>query len=299
MSLIKQLQDRCSLAYFLGIVTIGFCLGGCANLASYLSDTVVVPFKEAPYIGAIPKRNDQAMNGSEFVRRMTGLTIEQREAAILHEMRRGNIPEYLRHLQPVAINWQDGAHTTHHAILWVMPDYLSIGSDSDFVRMPMNPMTAQRIADHFGFVLPTRRIVDLIYDKAAVKLTPQPLPAGPQMTSIEYIEKQRDSATFTYKNKLIAGHKKDVILTNRLAQSPQRVAIYGWHKAGDAPIQPLSLAHNNHYADYSHGIRLIAGTMLLDGMETPILELLENERLVAMISDEGTMKVTRVSTIGF
>ena len=306
MILIKQQKSRVVLISLLSILALGFWLSGCANFASYLSDSVVSPYKEAPYIGAIPKRGDQAMSGSEFVRRTSGLTLDQRENAILHEIRRGNIPNYLRRLKPVTIRWRDGAQADHRAIIWVMPDYLSIGSDGDFVRMPMNPITAQRIADHYGFVLPTRKMVDLIYENSSLKLTPQPLPAGPQMTSMQYIvqhnkqiETQLDNMAFSYQNSLIAGHKKDVIITNRLLQMPQRVAIYGWHKAYDTPIQPVSLVHNNHYADYSHGIRLVAGTMLLDGLETPILELLENEKLVAMLSDEGIMRVTRVATNNF
>ena len=302
MILTKQPEGRFRLLVSTMGLWVLFCLGGCASLASYLNDKIVAPYKEAPYAGAIPRRNEQAMNGSDFVRRTTGMSIEDREATILHEVRRGNIPDYLRQLQPIHIQWRDEARVEHHAVLWVMPDYLAIGSNSDFVRMPMNPITAQRIADHFGFVLPTRKMVDLIYEHAALKLTPHPLTAGPRMTSMEFInhhneliEKQLDEVAFSYKDRLVAGHKKDVIISNRLAQMPGRVAIYGWHKAGDAPIQPLSLVHNNHYADYSHGIRLISGTMLLDGVETPILELLENEKLVTMLSDEGVMRVTRVA----
>ena len=47
-----------------------------------------------------------------------------------------------------------------------MPDYLAVGSDDDFVRMPMTPQTAQQIADLFGCILPTRKMVDAI-DAAA------------------------------------------------------------------------------------------------------------------------------------
>ena len=89
------------------------------------------------------------------------------------------------------------------ATIFVMPDYLAIGSDSDFLRIPMNLHTARAVADRFGFVLPTRKMVDAIYDQSTYHFTPQPLPAGPQMTSTEYyrthnamIEQQSQSRGF-------------------------------------------------------------------------------------------------------
>src|SRR5205085_10115056 len=57
----------------------------------------------------------------------------------------------------------------------VMPDYLSIGSDADFVRIPMTPYTAQAFCDAFGFVLPTRKMVNDIWAAATTHLDPRPL----------------------------------------------------------------------------------------------------------------------------
>jgi hypothetical protein len=36
---------------------------------------------------------------------------------------------------------------------------------------------------------------------------------------------------------LITGHKKDVVVTNRLVSRPDCVAIYGWHRRDRRPIQ--------------------------------------------------------------
>jgi hypothetical protein len=58
---------------------------------------------------------------------------------------------------------------------------------------------------------------------------------------------------------LLAGHKKDLVLTRKLATRPNRVAIYGWHQLSGEPIQPVSTVHVAEYADYSHGVRLIWG----------------------------------------
>ena len=50
---------------------------------------------------------------------------------------------------------------------------------------------------------------------------------------------------------LTAGPRKDLVLTSRLWLDPGKVAIYGWHRARGAPIQPLSTVHGAGYADYS------------------------------------------------
>jgi hypothetical protein len=60
----------------------------------------------------------------------------EREQAILKEMLEGNIPAFLRNLVPVALSYQspDGKPLT--ATIFVMPEYLSIGSEQDFLRIP-------------------------------------------------------------------------------------------------------------------------------------------------------------------
>ena len=118
---------------------------------------------------------------------------------------------------PVKLNYESAGGKALSATIFVMPEYLAIGSDSDFLRIPMNLHTATAIADRFGFVLPTRKIVDAIYDQSTYHFTPQPLPAGPQMTSTEYyrmhnemIEKQSQALGFPL-GALVSGHKKDVV----------------------------------------------------------------------------------------
>src|SRR5204862_405661 len=98
-----------------------------------------------------------------------------------------------------------------------------------------------------------------VYKAAGVKLAPRPLTNDRDraLTFLEHnklIEAQRAGQKL---GDLVAGIKKDVVVTNRLAERPNRVAIYGWHKLDGLPIQPLTIVHVNWYVDYSHGIRLI------------------------------------------
>src|SRR4029079_8027096 len=88
----------------------------------------------------------------------------------------GNFPDFLREFKTVPINGtlkSSGKDVT--ATLEVMPDYLAVGSDDDFVRIPMTPQTAQQIADGFGCTLPTRKMVDGIDRAAEVRLAPHPM----------------------------------------------------------------------------------------------------------------------------
>ena len=59
------------------------------------------------------------------------------------------------------------------------------------------------------------------------------------------------------------------------------------------PIQPLSTVHENTYADYSHGVRLVSGTMVVDGVERPIAEVLQDPKLAGLVSDEGAIRRPR------
>lgn len=249
----------------------------------------------ADLIRRIPPRSGNAMSGSQFAEVVSNLDRQQRERAILDQLEAGNLPAFLRKLIPVELR-----SIAAVATIFVMPEYLAIGSDRDFLRIPMNLHTATAIAGRFGFVLPTTKIVDIIYDQSTCRFAPQPLPAGPQMTSTRYyqmhnamIDRQFRARDFA-RNLLTAGHKKDVVLTNRLIRMPGRIAIYGWHRAAGMPIQPLSTVHGAGYADYSHGIRLVARLALVEGKLRPVSEILGDSALADTLSDEGVIRVSSI-----
>jgi hypothetical protein len=241
----------------------------------------------------IPARSASAENGSEFVRQTAALTESERESAIATELLAGNLPEFLRHLKPVTLRGRDAAGRTTEVTICVTPDYLALGSDTDFLSIPMGLRTAFAVAASFGFVLPTPTIVDAIYEQAEFHLRPQPLPPGPEMRSNGYywehqqrIREQR-LALHAPLGALIAGQKKDLVVTNRLWRKAGRVAIYGWHRGADALIQPLSTVHGARYADYSHGVRLVSATAYVNGRPRSLLDVLQDPWLAAIVSDEG------------
>jgi hypothetical protein len=240
----------------------------------------------------IPLRAPKAMTGSQFADTVAHVDAGDRERAILQQILDGNIPSFLAALVPVTMSDRGRTIT-----VFVMPDYLAIGSDDDFLRVPMSLPTATAIADRFGFMLPTKKMVNAVYEQSGHHFVPEPLPAGPRMTSTDYyrmhnamIERQMH-ADVVSPGTLVSGHKKDLVLTNLLVRTPGRVAIYGWHRHAGAPIQPLSTVHGACYADYSHGIRLVADRAWVDDELRSIREILSDPSLAPTISDEGTIRI--------
>lgn len=212
------------------------------------------------------------ISGSQFIRSTSYLSHPQTKSAFKQNLLRGIFRIFLRKLIPINVTERDKSGKLYRLTFWVSSDYFSVGDDKDYVRMPMNPHTAQALADQFGAILPTRKMVDLIYKSAAIKLSPKPKPPGPKMETNAYYLEHNMTIESQLRGKVkfglaIAGHKKDVVISNRLLSQPGRVAIYGWHQMNSKAIQPLSLVHGDKYADYSHGVRLIRNLVMLNGKE--------------------------------
>lgn len=192
----------------------------------------------------------------------------------------------------------------------VASDYLALGNESNWTRVPIGGPSAQVIAEYFQACLPCAFMVDLIWKAADVKLTPQPFQDLSGMTTTRrfaehnaLIEKQRNG-----RNGLIAGCKKDVVVSNRLLTYPQAVCIYGWHQSNGKPIQPVSTAHREWwYTDYSHGIRLINRQMVLDGQTVDVEAVLRDPARAHVLTggkeyaartqqNDAVLQVTRYNT---
>ena len=243
----------------------------------------------------LPPRPADAIGGIGFMERVESLSLADREASAYAEITHGNFPQYLRHFKRIPISGitADGRKIT--ALMDVMCDYLAVGSDSDFVRLPLRPQTAQRIADHFGCVLPTRKMVDTIDRHAELHLPPRPMTEARESvaTFVEHhtiVESQRSDWPL---GALVTGIKKDVVLSPRIFERPHRLAIYGWRKLDGRPIQNLTIVHVDQYVDYSHGIRLVAKSVLIDGQAVTVSELLQDEQRCVLVSDEGPMRPPR------
>ena len=257
------------------------------------------PIPEEPVtpLGPIPARDLNAVTGSEWVQANINLVGATREANILKEFQSGNIPDFLRNFIEVTIT--DGTNSITYK---VMSDYLCVGSDSDYVRMPMNPHTAQAIADQYDCTLITRKMTNDIWKHSVNKLEPKPWgpPYDLDMEKTHRIGTHSKTIQKQLANKdpfaLTSGHKKDVVITNKLAPSnaQKRVAIYGWIQLNGTPIQGLNpTSHDDKYADYSHGIRLVSNDCTVNGVTMKIQDVFKHSTYCKLISDEGPLKFLR------
>ncbi len=254
-------------------------------------------------------RQAEAMNGSEFAKSISdsNLNLEKRESIIISEVKKGNVPSFLRKLNAVTDSTKIEGEV-YSITYYVLPDYLAIGNNQDFFHVPMTPILAQKIADLTKSSLPTKQMADRIYKKASIKLEPQPIPPTKLMTTVPFFIKHNQLVNAQLapylsehnNSALTAGHKKDIVISNRIyGESTSRVVIYGWHKLDGKPIQPLYNKHVNTWADYSHGVRLIQNKVWLNGKKTTVAKVLADPKLNVLLSDEGVISKSFYPATGY
>jgi hypothetical protein len=254
----------------------------------------VAPF--APPRLRFPART-ASTSGSALAAQWGALPLAEREKRVKAQFAAGNVPARLAALAPITLTSEiDGEWRT--VTVWVTPDYFAIGTDADDLRMPLSPQSAQWLCNQLDCVLPTPKLVDAIWQQAKARVAPQPI--SPKLHDIASLpvfashDRMVDAQTCREPgDALVAGHKKDVVISSLLREWPDRVVIYGWHRLDGAPIQPKSKVHTTSHVDYSHGVRLVARAALLDGQPTTIDAVLADPSLSALLSDEGPLPTAR------
>ncbi len=246
----------------------------------------------------IPPRNQADKNGSQIISDIRNMPLDEREDFIFKEVSKGNIPVFYRKMSAVADSALiDGEYK--HIVYYVIPDYLALGSNHNYFLCPMSPILGQKIANKLNCTLPTRKMVNQIWNAATVKIRPEPIPPGPEMTTIPVFaihnsmvwDARRNFLSENPLGSLVSGNKKDVVISNLIYSSspPGRVVIYGWHDVSGKNIQPLYAGHSDNYADYSHGIRLIQNEVYVDGDTLQVKDVLMSPKLNLLLSDEGVI----------
>src|SRR4051812_23634957 len=93
----------------------------------------------------LPQRSFSAPTGSQLAAELGTLSVAARDARVLEEILAGNVPAWNRALASVTVTGSTLAGAQHSLVYDVLPDYLALGSDTDFLRMPMGPLTAQAV----------------------------------------------------------------------------------------------------------------------------------------------------------
>lgn len=281
-----------------GRFTGPFASGDCTPLKPFVvdfGDQARVVESDVAVLLPVSDRSVDAAGGQAVAERVAELDRGAREAVIEREILSGNLPQRLRELVPVQFVTRDTQGAAHTVVVFVTGDVLGAGSNDDWVRWPLTPSTAVRIADTFNCCLLTPLLSDVIYSAATTRVAPVPL-----------TENRESAATFVMHDatidrqlaesdaRLVAGIKKDVVLSRRLLERPHRVAIYGWHQIDGTPIQPINVSHVDSYVDYSHGVRLVARQVLVDGQRRDFLELAQDAVLHPLVSGEGPVSPAQI-----
>lgn len=246
------------------------------------------------------------MTGSEFVRAYRARPFYEWEKAALELARQGGDVAW-----PTApVTLEGGGHTI---VMRVPIDYFAIGTPEDYVRLPLTPKVAQAVADAKSAILPTPRVVYETWRQAPVKTAPIAMIPNRGAVLDQYSEHSAlvDQA-MKRSAELRSGMKKDVVVSSLV--KPGKVIIFGWYRpdgpdvfdnrepmvlpsgapnTSRQPIQPHSDAHGDFYVDYSHGVRLIEGTALVDGQPMALADVYTDPVLGKIVSHDGPLKTPR------
>lgn len=262
---------------------------------------------DEPFIvNSLPVTNDlkiaprelHFLSGSEIIQKISALSLEDREDVIFREVIKGNIPNFLRKVAKVSSRiFLNGAY--EYITFYTLPDYLAVGSNENYFICPLTPKMAQKIANELDCFIPTKRMVDQIWNASVLKMVPEPIPPSDEMSMVSVFSEhnllvwnQRQSNLEAFPlGSLVSGHKKDVVISNLIYTSPapDRVVIYGWHDNAGKNIQPLYAGHHANYADYSHGIRLIQNQVYMNDQVKEAVKILGSNSLKSFLSDEGVL----------
>lgn len=204
----------------------------------------------------------------------SGMSPAQRDRAVLDAMLGGQLPPRLLQWQRVTYGIRVGVREVQCAID-VSPDWLGVGSDTFYLRTPLQPSAFQRVADAAGAMLCTKVAVLAIHDAdAPVRVGFAGMSPSPGETRNSLRLWLASNATLESVRRgaqgLTTDGKKDVIVGPTQARSPGKVCIFGGWRSNGSQVQPLSTIHSASYVDYSQCARLMRRTMLVDGAEMAV-----------------------------
>jgi hypothetical protein len=169
------------------------------------------------------------------------------------------------------------------------------------VRVAVCALTAQRLADLYGALLPTSRVSDLAWQQAAVRLDPLTQVADAHMADTSRFVAHSEALARAIAGRLglAATVGKDWIASPRALRWPGWAVNYGWHARSGTPIQGLGRPdakpfHDVHHVDYSQWApRLVQPVVEVDGEPHPFAQLAADPALCALVSSEGPIASMR------
>jgi matrix metalloproteinase-14 (membrane-inserted) len=280
-----------------------------------------------------PPRPKGAPGGKEiFTKAPEAKDWAKREKVFVDQLIAGNMPDALLRWVTIPVSYTANKGTpkerTIRGTVQVLPDYLMIGEDFDFVHVPLDPMSAQKVADAFGVLLPTARICQAIYEHTEASRRIGAITRTPSESTTAYlahslsIQKRMDETKpdRILLGELVAGHKKDVVLAKRSPANVGAIAFHGFYDAKGFPFEPCyeprrstpdprcatdktmkertilthDLGGTRLFSDYSQGVRLVHPVMRVDGKRKLVATVLADAELSYLISSDGPVDPPRI-----
>src|SRR6478752_7503309 len=182
------------------------------------------------------------------------------------------------------------------ALIQVTTDALTILG----VRFDVTAEGAQRIADQLHAILPTPRILQLVWEQATVRIEPCTLPPDEKMASTERMIQHSNCVDQRIGGRagMVENEGKHWVLSNRIAGKDNLAANYGWFIRGRRPVQTVGTRHDTAHTDYSQILRLVKPIINVDGRDIDIRHVGRSPELWGLVSDEGPLLVWRASRPG-
>ena len=267
------------------------------------------------------------LTGDQFVASIasdrTPANWEARENAMVKELLAGNVPQWLQRWVQVRVS-KEGA--VPEVVVRVLPDYLCVGTDTNYRHVPLDQQSAQKVADAFGALVPTAKICHAVWlrtaeirripaitlptlRKKAKKNFDQDSTAAfdAHSLAIQAHMKSKDIAA----GDLVAGHKKDVVLAAGAKNDAARIQFHGLYDPEGYPYQPCYTASGRNsacdktrptaahperpgrFSDYSQGVRLLHPQMAINGETHLVADVLKDPSRCTLIA-EGPIDPARV-----
>lgn len=237
-------------------------------------------------IVAIPKGMAPTITGTEFLSSVERMSVEDRERAIVAAVMAGQVPDNFRSFVPISVAWNG-----HTGRFWISPSALVVGTDADQFHAPVTVGAAQKIADHYGLMLPTRKMILAKYrDPGTIRI---PFHAYLPSQGHRDLSTWRDSSAVIESRRggrlgPTEGDHKVYILTAARRGREDRISIYGAFNSAGAPIQKGDgLPHGLGQLDYSQQPEFVLPMGEVDGAPKPLSEALADPALASLFSDDG------------
>jgi hypothetical protein len=243
------------------------------------------------------------LTGSDFVKTIEGKRGSERAELVYKALAAGNVP-----LSMVRASWppitikREINNVEHSLTVFVTPRPLEVGTDDDPYSAPLPEDYAQKAADLFGAIIPSRLIIDDIWRAAGIRLPIDPPPGfkipGDDMRDTLVFKAHSDIIKKGIGNKrsvIMMGGKKVVTIGPNLDGT--KLAIYSTPFSGTGALrpapakdgrmlyQPYPGPHSVEWDDYAQGVWLVARYAILDGKPVDLISLFANPKLYVLVSD--------------